>query len=154
MPCESVFVGQRRYLRKALKVSSYLRGMRQHVSACLNFPPGNPFFCPLIPENLSENMLFAPFQRKKRLQSLAMSRKLPTFALAFRKGGVNEIFERLRTRRKKTRQRRCRRSGQADVNSYINNKRTSRRAWPDRQKKRPRAALAPQARRAATIGSR
>ena len=97
-------------------------------------------------------MLFAPFQRKKRLQSLAMSRKLPTFALAFRKGGVNEIFERLRTRRKKTRQRRCIYSGQADVNSYRNNKRISRRAWPDRQKKRPRAALAPQARRAATIG--
>ena len=97
-------------------------------------------------------MLFAPFQRKNRLHPLAMSRKLPTFALAFRKGGMNEIFERLRTRRKKTRQRRCRRSGQADVNSYRNNKRISRRAWPDRQKMRPRAALAPQARRAATIG--
>ena len=54
-----------------------------------------------IPKNLSNPLLFAQKREKNRCSSIAISEKLPTFALAFRKGAQNEIFERLRTRRKR-----------------------------------------------------
>ena len=67
-------------------------------------------------------MLFAQKLEKNRCSSIAISEKLPTFALAFRKGAHNEIFERLRTRRKRQGSA-AYREQPSDVNSYRNNKR-------------------------------
>ena len=75
-----------------------------------------------IPKNLSNPLLFALKSEKKRCASIAISEKLPTFALAFRKGAHNEIFERLRTRRKRQGSAAFREQP-SDVNSYRNNKR-------------------------------
>ena len=74
-----------------------------------HYPPRcNPRKCQIdtwnthqIPKNLSNPLLFALKSAKNRCSSIAISEKLPTFALAFRKGAQNEIFERLRTRRKR-----------------------------------------------------
>ena len=75
-----------------------------------------------IPKNLSNPLLFALKSEKNRSVSIAISEKLPTFALAFRKGAHNEIFERLRTRRKRQGSAAFREQP-SDVNSYRNNKR-------------------------------
>ena len=75
-----------------------------------------------IPKNLSNPLLFALKSAKNRCSSIAISEKLPTFALAFRKGTHNEIFERLRTRRKRQGSAAFREQP-SDVNSYRNNKR-------------------------------
>ena len=75
-----------------------------------------------IPKNLSNPLLFALKSAKNRCSSIAISEKLPTFALAFRKGAQNEIFERLRTRRKRQGSAAFREQP-SDVNSYRNNKR-------------------------------
>ena len=103
-----------------------------------NKHPSKSIYCPSppIPSKMSQRHLKYPSnpqkpvqslaictkKRKNRCSSIAISEKLPTFALAFRKGAQNEIFERLRTRRKRQGSAAFREQP-SDVNSYRNNKR-------------------------------